>query len=818
MQSFTRTISLTLSSTLFILFLFAQTALAQGQGNIQGHIRTSDNRNAANIHIEISNLSRSTNTDQDGAFELNNIPAGTYKLTITPENYDSQTEQVMVEDGKTVEANIVLQLSHKQLNEVVITSSGKKYKSTQSDNANKMPLNYLENAQSYSTITKDLIKDQVLFTLDDAMRNVSGLQKMWDATGRAGDGGAYYDLRGFASQSTMRDGMASMITTTTDAANIEKIEVLKGPSATLYGSSLTTYGGVINRVTKKPYDYFGGEVNVSGGNYNFFRASADVNTPLDKSKQILFRFNGAYETAGGYQEGAGSGYRYFAAPSLAIKPNDKLSISLDAELTYSKRAPAQFVFLYFPAASLGFDNPARSGLDYKNSYAGDISMYSRSANYYANATYKISDKFTSFTNVSYSRSYSDGHNQYFFQLPNSAVTGNPDDDAMPSMYLARADQSTRDSRNNIFEVQQYFNGEFNIGSLKNRIVLGLDYTYINSDQNFYSEDYIDVVPTNVNGFDYSIFDNGMIEHYYDTANAGLISSYPIVSKTNIYSAFASDVLNITDNLNIIAALRLDHFQNKDAAYETSYDQTTLSPKFGIVYQPVKDQVALFANYQNSFTNKGSYIAYEPTESDSLVSKFAKPEHANQWEIGIKTNLIKNKLTATLSYYNIKVDDVLRTDPRDPANAQIQNGTQLSRGAELEIISNPFKGLTVLGGISYNDFSNENTSDDMGGFRYSGAPWLANWWLSYQFPDKLSGLRIGFGGNYASQNNIQDSPATGVFFLPSYTVLNASVAYTIQKFNIALKVDNLTNEHYWQGYTTYNPQMLCQFVGSISYRF
>ncbi len=137
---------------------------------------------------------------------------------------------------------------------------------------------------------------------------------------------------------------------------------------------------------------------------------------------------------------------------------------------------------------------------------------------------------------------------------------------------------------------------------------------------------------------------------------------------------------------------------------------------------------------------------------------------------------------------------------------------------MEIVSNPFKGLTVLAGGSYNHFNYENTSDDQGGLRYSGSPWLANWWLSYQFDNALKGFHIGFGGNYASDNKIADSEGTGTFTLPAYTVLNASIGYDMSKFSIAVKTDNLTSQKYWQGYTTYNPQMPAQIVGSISYRF
>lgn len=800
---------------LFLSFLFAfLTGWAQNKISLRVEVRTNDGQKAPEVFLQLKGSSRTGITGGDGTYTFTGLNAGAYTIEATLTGYKPARQEVILASGETASVNLQIEASNSQLKEVIV-SSGYKYKSLQSDYANKMPLSNLENPQAITTITKDLIKDQVLFTVDDALRNVAGMQKMWDATGRAGDGGAYYALRGFPTQATMRNGLASMITTTTDAANIEKVEILKGPSATLYGSALTTYGGVIDRITKKPYDKFGGEVNVSGGSYDFLRASADINAPLDNAKKILFRFNGAYNTQGSFQRNTGTGNRFFAAPSLLIKPNDKLSISLDAELTYAKTVPGQFIFLYFSGADLGFNRADKSGLDYKESYVGKgIKTTSRSSNYFGNANYKISDHFASSTNLSYSRSYSDGRGQYFFQIPNYMVTQNPADAGTVSHYLARADQSTRNARNNIFEVQQYFNGDFAIGSLKNRFVLGLDYTNINSNQIFYSPiSYIDIVPTDAAGYDYTNFNGAYLNHYYDTATDASVQQYPIVSKTNIYSAFASEVLNITDNLEAIAALRVDHYDNK------TYKQTALSPKFGLVYQPIKDHVSLFANYQNSFSNQGAYSAYDES-TGSIVSKDAKPEHANQWEAGVKTNLVKNKLTATLSYYNIRVDDIMRTDPRNPANAQIQNGTEVSRGVELELNSNPFKGFSIFGGIAYNDSKYKNISDDLDGYRtqYSGSPWLANWWLNYQFDHSLQGFNIGFGGNYANDNKLVDSKSSGTFIIPAYTVLNASIGYDRKHYRIAFKVDNLNNEHYWTGYSTYNPQMLRQFVGSIFYKF
>ena len=73
---------------------------------------------------------------------------------------------------------------------------------------------------------------------------------MWEATSRGGDGGAYYASRGFIVQAKLRNGIAGLVTSRNDAANLESVEIIKGPSATLFGSTLTSYGGLINRVTK----------------------------------------------------------------------------------------------------------------------------------------------------------------------------------------------------------------------------------------------------------------------------------------------------------------------------------------------------------------------------------------------------------------------------------------------------------------------------------------------------------------------------------------------------------------------------------------
>jgi iron complex outermembrane receptor protein len=235
-----------------------------------------------------------------------------------------------------------------------------------------------------------------------------------------------------------------------------------------------------------------------------------------------------------------------------------------------------------------------------------------------------------------------------------------------------------------------------------------------------------------------------------------------------------------------------------------------------VYQPVKDRVALFANYQTSFNNLGYYL------DASEQSLLAKPERANQWEAGVKLDAAGGRLSATFSYYDIRVKDRLRTLGYNALfqTLSAQDGTQWSRGAEVNLVANPVRGLNIVGGFAYNYSVWVNSADDVNGLRPNTAssPYLANAWVSYRQPEgPLRGLGAGFGGNYASDNKIQNT-TTNVFTLPNYTVLNASIFYDQPKYRISAKVDNLTDKHYWIGFTTMTPQKLRSIVGSVAYKF
>jgi iron complex outermembrane receptor protein len=782
-----------------------------GNSNIKGNIVTNEGLPAVGVTVTLKGTKRNAITDDDGNFHFKNISAGDYEIEVHLVGYEAIQKEVDVDEGKTVFVYLKLEISEKKLQEVIVT--GNRYKLVQptSDYVAKIPLKNLENSQVYTTITKDLLKQQMVYSVDDAVANATGIQKMWEATGRGGDGGAYYNSRGFILSSQLRNGVAGNITSRIDAANIESIEVIKGPSATLFGSPLTSYGGLINRVTKKPYDKLGGEISYSTGSYSFNRLSADFNTPLDSNKRILFRMNAAYNYEGTFQDN-GFSKGYILAPSLTIKANDRLSFSFDAELYNGANTSKQFIFFYFPTSQLNATNPKELGIDYNRSYsAQDIQQVSKNQNYFAQMDYKISSQWRSQTNFSNTNSFSDGPYAYFYVVPNSVVTGNPD--ATGADYLARADQSTANSTAQATEMQQNFIGDFRIGNLRNRFVGGLDFFAQNSNQLFYGLDF-DTIPKNGNIPAYGNFDKDNLNKALQNNNPW---TYPYRYKNNTYSAYVSDVLNITDKLIASAAIRADHFHNvgnfdqATGKYSGEYEQTSFSPKFGLVYQPVKDKISLFANYQNGFTN---------VAGTDYKGKTFKPEQANQIEGGIKLNAFGGRLNGTISYYDIEVKDIVRPYAADP-NFSIQDGTQLSKGIEAEIIAKPLMGLNVVAGFSYNDSKYDKADPDVQGRRPATAmsPYTANLWVGYSLLyGKAKGLGFGFGGNYANDNKIVNSVYYGVFTLPERVILNATVFFDQPKYRIGLKVDNLTNKEYWIGYTTMNPQKLRSVTGSISFKF
>lgn len=810
----------TAALTLLILINSAHLFAQQTRGTIKGHVQTKSAQPADNVSIGLQGTSYGTSTDDNGDF-LIKAPAGSYTIIISYVGVDRVSIPVTITSGQTtIVPAITINASQSQLNEVnVIANRNNRFTSKISTDAAKIPLSQLENAQSYSSITNSLLKEQQVFTVEDALRNAPGIQKLWDATNRAGDGGGYFTLRGFVTQTRLRNGIAGLVTSGIDAVNIEKIEVIKGPSATLFGSTLTSFGGLVNRVTKKPYETFGLEVGHTVGSYDLSRTTVDLNTPLGSN--VAFRLNSAYNYEGSFQN-YGKGRNFAAAPSLAIKANDKLSFLLEAEMFYGRNSAKPFFFFYDSPKTMGVTSVDQLNIDYKNAYANDnITSFSRSLGYFAEAKYKFSDRLTSQTVFSSSNSFSDGASPYYYLITDATAAaiapGTPD---LPgnNNYVFRNDQSTADSKFGAIEIQENLNGDFNTGSLRHRFVVGLDFQRQNSRQIYFGNAY-GIAPINNPNYDYGSFNKQVVDATNAANPLTAANTYPYIYKTNTYSAYASDVINLTDRLIASIGLRVDRFENKGNysldGVQTSepFGQTAFSPKFGLIFQPLKDALSVFANYQNGFQN--------PTPFTDANNQAVTPkvQNANQIEGGVKMALFNGKLNGTVSYYRINLTNVIRAIPGS-AIGSIQDGTQNSKGFEAEVIASPISSVNIVAGFAYNDSKYTKGDADVQDLRpgTAGSPYLANFYVSYRLPETaVRGLGIGFGGNYASKNKIINSVSQGTFELPSYTVLNTNLFLDRAKYRFGLSVNNLTDKHYYTGYSTINPQRLRQFVLSASYK-
>lgn len=799
---------------LFLLTGLISTSQAQNPaGTIKGTITTNDGQPAPHVTIQVKDKNRGTVTDEKGGYTFRRLQPGQYVLLVSLVGFESSERSVTVEAGKTADVDIQLQLSDTQLKEVIIQGNQNKFGKKESDYIARLPISNLENPQVYNTISKELMKEQVITTFDDAIRNAPGVNRLWSSTGRPSDGAGFFSMRGFSVQPTMINGIAGVTNGSIDPANIERIEAIKGPSGTLFGSSLISFGGLINIVTKKPYETFGGEITYTGGGFGLNRITADINAPLNQEKTALLRVNGAYHYEKSFQD-FGFKRSIFLAPSFTYKASDRLSFDVNAEFYNGEGTNALMVFLN-RTRPLFARTPEELGIDFNRSFtSNDITNKTPTVNLFGQMSYKLSDKWTSQTNISRSNRKSDGYYSYVMFLDAGGVRN----DTMLSRFVYKQNSTSITT-----DIQQNFIGDFHIGSLRNRVVIGLDYLSmetVNNHSPFMRFDTLNAI--NPKDPRYSQLNKEAVDAKLAQLTRGHTRNRVLV---NTYSAYISDVLNITDALSAMLSLRVDHYDTKgteDYDKDTTlgrYTQTAVSPKFGLVYQIVKDKVSVFANYMNGFNNTPP-MSTPPPGMDATL----KPRQANQIEGGIKLDLLNHRLNFTASYYDLTVDNMTRTasitiDGQN-YNYTIQDGTQVSRGFEADLTASPVNGLNIVAGYGYNNSKTKASKTDNGLRPTTAGPeHLANLWVSYTATGgKLQGLGAGFGGNYASENLITNSVLAGVFTLPSYTILNASVFYNMKACRLAVKVDNIANKEYFGGWTTVEKQMPRRLSVSAGFKF
>jgi iron complex outermembrane receptor protein len=641
--------------------------------------------------------------------------------------------------------------------ELVVTGEQGGYRAEEASSATKTDTPIRDIPQSIQVIPREILKDQGTIRVQDALRNVSGATSAGYYQGFS----EYFSLRGFDAN-LFRDGLRlyQRYGGLTETADVERIEVLKGPASVLFGDAPP--GGLINLITKQPLSQPFASFEGTVGSFSTYRGAIDLSGPLRDDGSILYRFNTFYENAGSFRDFVNS-ERLFFAPKLklALGANTNLTIS-GSRLDETRTADDGTVAIGNRPADLPRERFL--GEPFQNVQI-DVTDFSYLLDHKFDENWKIRNAFRAqFVNLDRYYPLRDSLDEETGEL------------SRLSYYSER--------RDNAYSIQTDVVGKFSTGSIKHQLVLGFDYTKITEKGDF--GDFEPYPSINIFNPVYARLEYPKVE----------ILNFFRDDNLDKYGFYIQDQIEITPQLKFLAGGRFDIFDQTrstrnlgEEKEEFSQSDSNFSPRLGIVYQPSQN-ISLYASYATSF--EPSFGASRNGNDEPF-----KPETGRQFEVGVKADIVQN-LSATLALYdlrkqNVTVDDPNSTDPND----QIQTGEQTSRGIELDIVGEITPGWKVIASYSYIDaFISEDTSGLEGRRRDNIPENAASLWTTYEIQQgNLQGLGFGLGLFFVGDRfgDLDNS-----YVLPSFVRTDASVFYKRNNWRAALNIRNLFDNTYFTG--------------------
>lgn len=683
----------------------------------------------------------------------------------------------------------------------------------------KSNLTIMETPQPIAIVTHEIIEQQQAKQLSDVLQNVNGVY----VTSSRGNSQDSFGGRGFAlgNDNIFKNGTRVNSGIFPEVSGLERVEVLKGANAMLFGNAAA--GGIINMITKKPKFNFGGNIGLNGGSWNSYKPTIDVYGPL--SKNIAFRVNGAYEYAESFRDVVQS-EKYYFNPSFLfnISPQSQLIIEAD----YLKND-------FTPDFGLGTITNKDNSYEIntrlpKNAFLGTDWQYQNVEQVSTNATFnhQFNDRWTLTAVASYQNYTKD----YFSTERIQWGYAKNSNDLSWNRPLNRTY-----NEQNYTSAQVNLNGEFNTGRINHKLLIGADADYATADSyTYYDPTITDPKKVSLFGTSYFYGTNGSVSDLLylnnpSTWTGGNMPSSQVAEKTRINTrrigVYAQDFISLSKEFKVLAGLRWSYIENmptistkyksfnkgilipgapmtKTLTENSATSDQAISPKVGIVYMP-NSNLSVFATYTNSFvTNTGK----------DIYSTLIKPTTVDQYEIGAKKNFWSNALAVNLTIYQINYNNYYQTAAfladgsanSDPLYKEFA-GKMRSRGVELDITGNPTENISIIGGFSYNNSVYLDTPDNFGYVekqRLVRTPaTTANASVFYKFTRFAKGLKIGAGAYFigdrlAGWNDTKNGSTSlaarnGIsraFALKDYTTVNLSVGYEWKKFSIQGKVGNL----------------------------
>ncbi|BAY48990.1 TonB-dependent siderophore receptor [Scytonema sp. HK-05] len=631
--------------------------------------------------------------------------------------------------------------------------------------------------QSIQVVPQKVLQDQQIVRIGEAARNVSGV------TRTIGYGGSVdnYRIRGFSPNFTLKDGFRQdNFITFTESANIERVEILKGPASVLYGQ--LEPGGIVNYVTKQPLSEpsYGGQLTI--GSYDFYRPTLDISGPLNPDRSALYRLNLAYENAGSFRDFVDNEL-LFVAPVLSYRLGENTNLTLqgeylDFEKTFDRGFLPESPFFRLPRSRFLGD-------------PGDSQEINT-----ARLSYILEHRFSKNWSLRNAFALQSTDSRRRNAEPNSLL-----DDRTLTRSFRRVDDYTQD-----YILQTDFIGKFNTGSIAHQLLLGVELNRNKYDYRFrIASDFpnIDIFNPVYDALIPSSFDS---DDYTDTT-------------TDNVGIYFQDLVSLLPNLKLLAGGRFDivdydsefiaDFPNNSPPEKDSRYYEAFSPRIGLVYQPI-EPVSLYFSYTRSFKPNFTALTVnrEPLE----------PERGTQYEVGIKTELLDNRLSATVAAYEITKSNVATTDPNN-RDFYVAAGEVKSRGIELDIAGQLAPGWNIIASYGFNEafVSKDNNPASRGNQLQNAPTHTASLWTTYQLQSgSLKGLGFGAGIFFVGE---REATLPNSIKIPSYVRTDATVFYQQNNWRAALNFKNLFDIKYYdsQNFSIY-PGAPLTILGTISVQF
>ncbi len=672
--------------------------------------------------------------------------------------------------------------------EIVVTGEGQRgYRVPNASVGTGTDTPILETPFSVQVVPQEVIRDQQVIRLEDALTNVSGVISAGTNGGRESS----FSIRGFGNQfagsvPTLRDGyrLYGNFQGISEVGILDRVEVLKGPASLLYGE--IEPGGVINLVSKRPLAQPFYETELQVGSRELVRPRFDITGPLNTDGSLLYRLNALYQHERSFRNFETDINRFAVAPTLRWKVGDRTDLTISLDYLDEKK-PADFGITRFG------DGVAPVSRSFITNNPDD----SIATNYFS-------------TGYSFEHRFSDN-----WKIRNGFRYINYNYDfnvvALPFIVLD-ADitrfWATQEGQDRSYSLTTSVVGKFATGSVKHTLSAGID---LNRSESRIFTLFGDPAPLNIFNPDYNLFpkpSRSELPLFGDTR-----------TNSNRLGLYLQDQIYLLDNLILVAGLRYDTITQKTSNVETAFteggksEQTddALTPRLGLLYRPIP-QLALFASYSQSF---------RPSTALTFSGTPLRPEKGQGFEVGVKTELFNQKLLATLTYFDITKKNVAVADPNNPLFS-IATGEQKSRGVELDIAGELSPGWKIIGSYAYIDAKVSNDTDDtIVGNRLFGIPRnKASLWTTYEIQQgSLKGLGFGLGFEYAS-NRFGD--LANSFRVGDYLIGNAAIFYRRDNYRFAINVRNLANANYIRALTGneggLEPGEPLTVVGSFSIQF